>query len=86
MRNNVKDREEIIKRRLVVALIALVISFVVSTSAQQNETVGPQILQQYEELRKKFDEAMNNNNASALAACFTKDAVLVTNRGQTGCY
>ena len=73
------------KTRLFV-LAGLAISFALPTSAKQKETVDPQILQQYEELRKKFDEAMNNNNASALAACFTKDAVLVTNRGQTGCY
>jgi ketosteroid isomerase-like protein len=69
------------KIRLTVALIGLAMSFALPTRAQQKDTVDPQILQQYAELGKKFDEAMNNNDASALAACFTKDAVLETNTG-----
>jgi ketosteroid isomerase-like protein len=69
------------KIRLGVALLGSAFSLAVPTFAQQKDTVDPQILQQYAELGKKFDEAMNNNDASALAACFTKDAVLETNTG-----
>jgi ketosteroid isomerase-like protein len=69
------------KNPSLLALAGLAISFAVPSLAQQKDTVDPQILQQYTELGKKFDEGMNNNDAPALAACFTKDAVLVTNTG-----
>jgi ketosteroid isomerase-like protein len=64
-----------------IALAGLAIGFTVPAFAQQKDTVDPQIIQQYAELGKKFDEAYNNNDAAALTACFTRDAVLVTNTG-----
>ena len=69
------------KIRLLLALAGLAIGFAVPTFAQQKDTVDPQIIQQYAALGKKFDDALNDNDAVALAACFTKDAVLVTDTG-----
>jgi ketosteroid isomerase-like protein len=45
------------------------------------DTVDPQLRQQLEGRLKKYDEAINNNDAAALAALFTEDAVLVTDTG-----
>jgi ketosteroid isomerase-like protein len=44
-------------------------------------TPDPQIIEQLNVLSKKFDEAFNNNDATAVVACFTEDAVLVTDTG-----
>jgi ketosteroid isomerase-like protein len=69
------------KIRLVVALAGLAISLALPTFAQQTNTPDPQLRQVADALSKKFDDAWNNNDASALAALFTKDAVLVNNTG-----
>src|SRR5262249_19841924 len=65
------------KTRSVVALVGLAISFALPTFGQQKEMVDPQIVEQLIALGKKFDDAFNNNDAAAVAALFTKDAVLV---------
>jgi uncharacterized protein (TIGR02246 family) len=67
--------------RLVIALVALAISLALPTFAQQTNTPDPLLRQVADALSKKFDEAWNNNDAAALAALFTKDAVLVNNTG-----
>jgi ketosteroid isomerase-like protein len=65
-----------------VALIGLAISFAVPTFAQQKEmTLREQDRQQIDALAKKYDAADNNNDASALAALFTEDAVIVPDTG-----
>ena len=69
------------KIRLVVALVGLAISFALPTFAQQKDTPDPQLREQLLALAKKFEEAWNNNDASALAALFTEDAVLVDDTG-----
>ena len=69
------------KIRLLGALVGLAISFAVSTFAQQKETVDPQIIEQLNALGKKYLDAMNNNDPAPLAALFTEDAVLLTDRG-----
>jgi ketosteroid isomerase-like protein len=69
------------KTRLVVALVGLVISFALPTFAQQKDTVDPQIIEQLAALPKKFAVAFNNNDAAALAALYTEDAVLVNDSG-----
>ena len=52
------------------------------TFAQQKEpTLSEQDRQQIGELEKKYDEADNNNDAVALAALFTEDAVIVPDTG-----
>ena len=66
------------KIRLVVALVGLAISFAVPAFAQQKDTVDPQIAQQIRALGMKYDEAFNNNDAAAVAALYTEDAVQVT--------
>ena len=49
--------------------------------AQQKDAADPQITEQLKAFSKKVDEAWNNNDAAALAALFTEDAVLVEDRG-----
>jgi ketosteroid isomerase-like protein len=55
----------------------LAISLALPTFAQQKETVDPKIIEQLDALSKKFDEAFNNNDAAAVAALFTEDAIWV---------
>jgi uncharacterized protein (TIGR02246 family) len=76
------------KMRLLLAF-GIVIGFVLSTLAQQKDTAGPRMAQQrdllgdvkalaeFGELGLKLDEAYNKNDAAAVAALFTEDAVLV---------
>jgi hypothetical protein len=64
------------------ALAGLAISFAVPTFAQQKApTLSEQDSQQISALAKKYDEADNNNDAAALAALFTEDAVIVPETG-----
>ena len=69
------------KIRLLGPLVGLVISFALPIFAQQKETVDPQTIEQLIAFGKKYDEAQNNNDAAALAALFTEDAVFVTDTG-----
>src|SRR4029077_20407136 len=48
---------------------------------QEKDIAGPQLRQQLDAKIRKYDEAFNKNDAAALAAFFTDDAVLVTDRG-----
>jgi uncharacterized protein (TIGR02246 family) len=48
---------------------------------QQTDTADPQLRQQLDALVTKFDEAKNKNDAAAVAALFTEDAILVTDTG-----
>jgi uncharacterized protein (TIGR02246 family) len=69
------------KTRLLIALSGLAISFALPTFAQQKETVDPKILEQLEAIAKKYDEAVSNNDAAAVAALYTEDAVFVSDSG-----
>jgi ketosteroid isomerase-like protein len=69
------------KIRLLGALVGLAINFAVPTFAQEKETVDPQIAQQILALSIKYDEAFNKNDAAALAALYTADAVEVMDTG-----
>jgi ketosteroid isomerase-like protein len=69
------------KLLLLFALVGCVFSFVLPTFAQQPNTPDPQLRRQLLALAKKFEEAWNNNDAAALAALFTKDAILVEQAG-----
>jgi hypothetical protein len=60
--------------RLLLALSGFVIGFVSPTFAQQ--TVDPKVEQQIRVLAAKYDEAFNRNDATALGALFSEDAVL----------
>ena len=71
----------------------MAISFALPTFAQQKDAADPRIAQQrdllgdvkalaeFGELGLKLDEAYNKNDAAAVAALFTEDAVLVAPDG-----
>ena len=61
----------------VVAIVFLVIGLAMSTFAQQKDTFDPQIAQQIRVLAMKFHEAINRNDAAAIAALYTEDGVNV---------
>jgi ketosteroid isomerase-like protein len=63
------------------ALIGLAISFAFPTFAQQTSTPDLQITQKIRAISKAYDEAVSNNDAAAVAALFTEDAVFVSDRG-----
>jgi uncharacterized protein (TIGR02246 family) len=69
------------KNRLIFALAGLLIGLSMPAFAQENGTPDPQIAEQLNALEQKFTEAMNNNDAAAVAALFTEDAVLVRPEG-----
>jgi len=70
------------KMRLVVTLLGFAISFALPIFAQQKEAIlTEQDSQQLGALGKNWVDAMNNNDAAALAALLTQDAVFVTNTG-----
>jgi hypothetical protein len=69
------------KVRLVATLVGLAVSFASPTFAQQRDSVDPQTLEQLKAFGKKWKEAYENNDAAAVAALFTEDAVLVINTG-----
>jgi uncharacterized protein (TIGR02246 family) len=81
------------KTRLLLALVGLAISFALPTFAQQTNTLDPRIAQQrdlvgdataldeFGVLATKQSEAFTNNDAAAVAALFTEDAVLVAPDG-----
>jgi ketosteroid isomerase-like protein len=82
-------REEKMKKRLLLALAGFAISFAVPTPntpdpqiARQRDLRGdPNALGKFGALGLKMDEAFNKNDAVALAALFTEDAVLVASDG-----
>jgi uncharacterized protein (TIGR02246 family) len=47
----------------------------------QNDAADPQIAEQLNAHCRAYDEAVNNNDAAAVAALFTNDAVFVTDTG-----
>ena len=69
------------KRRLVVPLMGLAISLALPTFAQQNTMPDQQVIQQLVVFGQKYHEAYTNNDAAALAALYTWDAVIVTPQG-----
>ena len=70
--------KETMKIRLAVALVGLAISFVLPIFAQQINPPDPQLRQKLVDVIAKHADAINKN---AAAACFTQDAVYVTDRG-----
>jgi uncharacterized protein (TIGR02246 family) len=69
------------KIHFVVALAGLAIGFAVPTIAQQTKTPDPELRQQIDAYHKKVDAAYVSNDADAIAALYTEDAVLVTPQG-----
>ena len=66
---------------LIVALVGLVRSLALPAFAQQEGTVDPQIVQRLRKLDRKADEAYKKGDATARAALFTEDAILVNQKG-----
>jgi uncharacterized protein (TIGR02246 family) len=69
------------KIRLVVALAGFAISFALPVFAQQKDSVDPKTAEQVRALAAKYDEAFNKNDAAAVAALYTEDAVFETPSG-----
>jgi uncharacterized protein (TIGR02246 family) len=67
--------------RPLLALAGFVISVALPIFAQQKDTVDPKTIEQFDAFNKNFDEAFNRNDAAAVAAFFTDDAVQVTPDG-----
>ena len=68
--------------RLLGALLGLAISFILPTFAQQNAMVpDPKVIEQLVALGQKMNKADVNNDAAAMAACYTWDAIMVTPQG-----
>jgi len=66
------------KKRLVVPLVGLAISFALPTYAQQNDLADPQTTQKILAGTKASLEAHNNGDAAAFAAGYARDAVFLT--------
>ena len=85
--------KETMKTRLLGALVGLAIGFAAPAFAQQKGRAEPRIAQErdllrfpdelaeFDALHQKLEEAYNKNDASAVVALFTEDAVLVTADG-----
>ena len=69
------------KTRSLLASVGLAISFALPTYAQQKDVADPQTTQKILAMGKVIDEATNNNDAAAVAAQYTRDAVFVTTEG-----
>jgi uncharacterized protein (TIGR02246 family) len=88
-----KHREGTMKIRSVVTLVGLAICFALPTFAQQKDAADPPVVQQrdllgdakaigdFGDLHRKLDEAYDKNDAAAVAALFTKDALFVVPDG-----
>jgi uncharacterized protein (TIGR02246 family) len=68
------------KTRLFV-LAGVAIGFAIPAFAQQRDALDPQTLALLDAHGMKYTEAYNNNNAAALAALYTEDAVFITDSG-----
>ena len=66
---------------LVIALVGLAITVALPTFAQQTNTPDPELRQKLVDVIAKHADAINKNDAAAAGACFTQDAIYVTDRG-----
>ena len=69
------------KTRLLGVLVGMAISFALPTYAQQKDLADPQTTQKILAIIKALVEGYNNHDAAAIAALYTRDAVLVTDSG-----
>ena len=72
------------KIRLLSALAGLAIGFAVPAVAEEQKTVDPEVRQQIEAAVTKYEDAYNKNDAAAIAALFTADAVEVFEKDMAG--
>jgi hypothetical protein len=66
------------KIRLILVLLGLAISFALPTFAQQKNTTDPELREKLIAAIKKHTDALDKNNAAAVAANFTENGILVT--------
>jgi len=69
------------KIRSVVALVGLAISFALPTFAQQTNKPDQKLRERLIAIIQKHNDAINNNDAAAVAALYTEDAVSVEQGG-----
>jgi hypothetical protein len=65
-------RSKQMKNRSLLALVGLVISFALPAFAQQTDKPDPQLRQRLVEVIRKHDDAINRNDADAVAALYTE--------------
>jgi uncharacterized protein (TIGR02246 family) len=70
------------KIRSLLALGGLAVSFAVPAFAQEKDTVDPKTAEQVRALAAKYDEACNKNDAAAVVAFVTEDAIWTTPHGR----
>jgi len=68
-------------KRLLLTVAGMAMGFVLPAIAQQTNTSDPQTTQKLRAISKAYDEAVSNNDAAAVGALFTEDAVFVSDRG-----
>ena len=66
------------KIRILRALVGLAMSFALPTFAQQTNTPDPQLREKLVAAIKKHTDALDKNDAAAVAANFTQDGILVS--------
>jgi ketosteroid isomerase-like protein len=69
------------KIRLIIALAGFAISLAFPTFAQEQKAVDPEVRQQIEAAYNKRVDAISRQDAAAVAACYTQDAVVVNAAG-----
>jgi uncharacterized protein (TIGR02246 family) len=69
------------KTRSVIILVVLVMSLALPSFAQQKDAADPQITEKLNANIEAYDKAVNDNDAAAIAALYTEDAVFVSDRG-----
>jgi ketosteroid isomerase-like protein len=73
--------EKTMKNCSLLALVGLAICFALPTFAQQTSKPDPELRKQVVALVKKYDDAINANEASAVAAVYTDDAIYLPDTG-----
>jgi ketosteroid isomerase-like protein len=69
------------KTRSVIIFVVLAITFALPTFAQQTNTPDPQLREKLIAAIKKHTDALDKNDAAAVAANFTENGILVTPDG-----
>jgi ketosteroid isomerase-like protein len=69
------------KKSGIVALLGLVITCALPSFAQQSDVADFQTTKSFFRSFRAYDQTFNNNDAAAIAAYYTRNAVLVTPNG-----
>jgi uncharacterized protein (TIGR02246 family) len=75
------NSEKTMKNRSLISLVGLAMSFASPILGQQKETLDAQAVDKADPLGGQYDKTCNSNDAAAVAALFTDDAVFVTPQG-----